>query len=180
MAMKWASRAEENSCANEAQKSAARRQKQDIVEFEQFSERIRAEAQERQQRVKEQQRREEEVYQTWKQNEMHTPVTGDYFVPRTGGKRAEIKDKVAAIMPDEDGIRAVGATMIVELECSYIKGLLHMCDSPFCCRSHKFLPAQLVSGAGGQNHCLQLLGGAAQILAALFQKTDFSLGDGCF
>lgn len=91
VAMKWASHAEENPCANEAQKSAARRRKQDIVEFEQLSERIRAEAQEWQQRVKEQQRREEEVYQAWKQNEMHTPVTGDYFVPRTGGETCRNK-----------------------------------------------------------------------------------------
>ncbi len=42
-------------------------------------------------------------------------------------------------------------------------GLLIVC----CCRSLRFLPRQLVIGAGIQDHCLQLLGGAAQILAVL-------------
>lgn len=91
VAMKWASRAEENVNADEEQKKAAQRRKQDIVEFEQLSERIRAEAQERQRQVREQQRREEEAYQAWKQNEMQTPVTGDYFVPRTDGETCRNK-----------------------------------------------------------------------------------------
>lgn len=82
---KWASCVEENPNASDAEKESARSQKQAIAEYEQYLGKKQEEERERQRQAREQQRREEEAYQAWKQKEMQTPVTGDYFRPYSGG-----------------------------------------------------------------------------------------------
>ena len=79
ISVKWASCVESNPRASEEQKESARNQKQAIAEYEQYLDRKQDEA-------REQKRRQEEAYQAWRQKELQTPVTGDYFVPRTYGE----------------------------------------------------------------------------------------------